>query len=82
MKFMPERWLSGKVFSPCEYPAFNAGPRICLGRTLAELQGVLVLATITKHFKFELVDPADVQVKSSLTLPMMNGIKMKISSRS
>ena len=81
LSFKPERWLSGRNYTQYEYPAFNAGPRICLGKTLAELQGVLVLATITKRFKFELVNPSEVRPAFSLTLPMKNGLQTRVSRR-
>jgi fatty acid omega-hydroxylase len=79
--FKPERWLEGKTYSQYEYPAFNAGPRICLGKTLAELQGVLVLSTITKHFRFEQIDHSSIKQKLSLTLPLLNGFKVYVSKR-
>ena len=77
----------GKTYSQYENPAFNAGPRICLGKTLAELQGVLVLATITKHFIFKPVkvlsadDKRDQMHKLSLTLPMKKGFNVYVSQR-
>ncbi len=40
----PQRFLEMPALpSPYMYPAFNAGPRICLGKALAELEGVYVL---------------------------------------
>lgn len=80
-QFKPDRWLQGETYSQYEYPAFNAGPRICLGKTLAELQGVLVLSTITKHFKFQLLDPSHIKQKISLTLPLLNGLKLNVAAR-
>ena len=43
LEFRPERWLSadGTRFEPHDsyrFMAFNAGPRICLGKDLAYLQ--------------------------------------------
>ncbi|CAI5491185.1 unnamed protein product, partial [Closterium sp. Naga37s-1] len=41
-EFKPERWFdsNGELIneSPFKFPAFNAGPRLCLGRDLAYLQ--------------------------------------------
>ncbi len=40
----PERWLEfAHVPSPYSAISFHAGPRICLGQRLAELEGVYVL---------------------------------------
>ncbi|GFY90266.1 cytochrome P450, family 86, subfamily A, polypeptide 4 [Actinidia rufa] len=43
LEFLPERWLSGDgkrflMHDQFKFVAFNAGPRICLGRDLAYLQ--------------------------------------------
>ena len=41
-QYRPERWLDDEgAFrneSPFKYPAFNAGPRLCLGKEMAYLQ--------------------------------------------
>ena len=44
-QFKPERWISLddgtpqlRVESPFKFPAFNAGPRLCLGREMAYMQ--------------------------------------------
>ncbi|KAJ3373747.1 Protein kinase alk2 [Kappamyces sp. JEL0680] len=81
LHYSPERWLNGQTYSQYEYPAFNAGPRICLGKTLAELQGVLVLSTLFQHFDFHIVDPSSITAKASLTLPMKNGLRVTVSKR-
>jgi cytochrome P450 len=40
----PERWEElAHTPSAYSFPSFNAGPRICLGQRLAELEGVYVL---------------------------------------
>ena len=37
--FDPERWLTGGPLpSPFKFPAFQAGPRVCLGQTMAYLE--------------------------------------------
>ncbi|CAI5525690.1 unnamed protein product [Closterium sp. Naga37s-1] len=42
-EYRPERWIDSagqlRSESPFKFPAFNAGPRLCLGRDLAYLQG-------------------------------------------
>jgi hypothetical protein len=44
---------------PCRYPVFNAGPRLCLGRPLALLEMMLLLATLIIDFDFEFDGPHD-----------------------
>ncbi|KAK9055737.1 hypothetical protein SSX86_026822 [Deinandra increscens subsp. villosa] len=59
-EFRPERWLekdvsSGRwVFKPrdgYEYPVFQAGPRVCLGKEMAFLQMKRVVAGVLRRFK-------------------------------
>ncbi|KAI8895327.1 cytochrome P450 [Globomyces pollinis-pini] len=80
-EFSPERWLTGKTYSQFEYPVFNSGPRICLGKTLAELQGVFVLTSILKRFNVNVVDTARVKYAMSITQPMEGGLICKVESR-
>ncbi|KAJ3251377.1 Protein kinase alk2 [Boothiomyces macroporosus] len=79
--YKPERWLNSKQPSNYVYTAFMCGPRICLGKNLAELQGVFTLVSILKNFDFEILDPLVVKQKMSLTLPMKNGLMCKITKR-
>ncbi|KAL8999740.1 MAG: hypothetical protein Q9188_005822 [Gyalolechia gomerana] len=56
--FKPSRWLNpaGLVSlqkSAFEFPVFNGGPRSCLGKKLAELLAVAVLARLIWKFDFE-----------------------------
>lgn len=82
--FRPERWLKqgafshyGKAFNP-----FSFGPRQCVGRNLGLIELQLLIATMFKHFNFELVYPeAPLQtfegfLRKPVTLPI------KVSARS
>lgn len=57
LEFKPERFLeekdgrrSIKTFSPFIFHSFNAGPRLCLGQTLATYEGAAVTAQILRRF--------------------------------
>ncbi|KAG7394888.1 hypothetical protein PHYBOEH_004512 [Phytophthora boehmeriae] len=55
MEFRPERWLEmPKRPSAYELPAFQAGPRICLGMNMAVLEAKLFLATTLRRFHVEI----------------------------
>jgi cytochrome P450 len=79
-EFKPERWEN---ITPNAYtfPAFNGGPRICLGKTLAELQGVFVLISVLRHFDLTVTNPEAVESMVSLTLPMRNGLSCSVQQR-
>ncbi|KAJ3404555.1 hypothetical protein HDV05_007093 [Chytridiales sp. JEL 0842] len=81
-EFRPERWLEmTKQPSSFDYPVFNAGPRVCLGKNMAELEGVFVLVSMLRNFKVDVVNADEVTYANSLTLPMKDGLMCKISKR-
>lgn len=83
-QFRPSRWLSGEpgsLPSAFEYPVFNAGPRICLGKGLAELEGVYVLVGLLKRYRLEVVAGQRVEYMTTVTLPMKEGLKVKVTRR-
>ncbi|OHE93460.1 cytochrome P450 [Colletotrichum orchidophilum] len=84
-QFRPERWLvDGKVIkkSTSEFPVFNGGPRTCLGKKMAEIIAVQVIATVAGLFDCVRVDDSTRVSKSSLTLPMKNGLPCFVRPRS
>ncbi|KAI3818229.1 hypothetical protein L1987_12032 [Smallanthus sonchifolius] len=84
-EFKPERWLKYGLFqnaSPFKFTAFQAGPRICLGKDSAYLQMKMALAILCRFFKFELVEGHVVEYRMMTILSMANGLKIKVSTRS
>ncbi|KAG2568175.1 hypothetical protein PVAP13_7NG297500, partial [Panicum virgatum] len=59
-EFRPERWLDDDgVFvqeSPFKFTAFQAGPRICLGKEFAYMQMKIFAAVLLYLFRFEMWD--------------------------
>ncbi|KAL8668287.1 MAG: hypothetical protein Q9168_007082 [Polycauliona sp. 1 TL-2023] len=94
-KFKPERWLApsgsiGLQKSAFEFPVFNAGPRSCLGKKLAELLAVAVLARLIWRYDFSEVLKkewggcgvgGERKSQNSLTLPMEGGLPVRVKSR-
>ncbi|GJS46500.1 cytochrome P450 704C1-like protein [Tanacetum coccineum] len=76
--FRPERWLNNGVFrpqSPFKFTAFQAGPRICLGKEFAYRQMKILAAFLVYFFKFKLVDPSkEATYRTMFTLHMDNGL--------
>ncbi|KAJ4971729.1 hypothetical protein NE237_004828 [Protea cynaroides] len=87
LEFRPERWLSsdGDRYEPpkesYKYVAFNAGPRVCLGKDLAYLQMKSVAAAVLLRHRMSLVPGHRVQQKMSLTLFMKNGLRVYVHQR-
>ncbi|KAI4214734.1 MAG: hypothetical protein LQ351_002810 [Letrouitia transgressa] len=72
--------------SAYEFPVFNAGPRSCLGKKLAEVLAVNVLARLISRYQFEeVLDQGTVggerRVQNSLTLPMEGGLPVRVRMR-
>lgn len=85
-EFKPERWLSGngKKFEAkdqFQFVAFNAGPRICLGKDLAYLQMKTIAAAVLLRHRLEVVAGHRVEQKMSLTLFMKYGLKVNVHTR-
>ncbi|KAM0934759.1 putative abieta-7,13-dien-18-ol hydroxylase [Dioscorea sansibarensis] len=77
--FLPERWLGDNgVFSPespFKFPAFQAGPRECLGKEFAYRQMKIFAAVLVRFFKFKLSDEEKpVKYRTMLTLQIDHGL--------
>ena len=82
--FRPERWLVDGSFiskSPSEFPTFNGGARTCLGKRMADLIAVQVIATLSWLFDFIPAEDGERVSKSSLTLPMEGGLPSFVKTR-
>lgn len=64
-----------------KFVAFNAGPRICLGKDLAYLQMKSIAAAVLLRHRLTLVPGHEVEQKMSLTLFMKNGLKVYLHDR-
>ncbi|XP_024517947.1 cytochrome P450 704B1 [Selaginella moellendorffii] len=85
LEFKPERWLrSDNIFqpqSPFKLTAFQAGPRICLGKDSAYLQMKITTILLLRFFKFELLDEKPVNYRMMVVLYMANGLLSRVSFR-
>ncbi|RWW08088.1 hypothetical protein GW17_00028495 [Ensete ventricosum] len=86
LEFLPDRWLSpdGKRFEMQDsfrFVAFNAGPRICLGKDLAYLQMKSIAAAVLLRHRLHVAPGHRVEQKMSLTLFMKHGLKMNVHDR-
>lgn len=90
-KFRPERWMSlkggkkeeqpPKPYS-YEWPAFNAGPRSCLGRQMSYLEAKISMSMILQKFKLKLEPGQNLtEFSMGLTLVREHGQIMKAIPR-
>jgi cytochrome P450 len=81
-KFRPERFLPGHPERhKFAYFPFGGGPRVCIGNTFAMLEGPLVLATIIRKFRVELVPGHLVVPDPTFTLRPKYGVQVCLSAR-
>ncbi|MEP7287007.1 MAG: cytochrome P450 [Chloroflexota bacterium] len=82
--FKPERFSkeNEKTINKYAYLPFGGGPRICIGNSFAEMEAVLLLATIAQHYRMQL-DPADQEVvpEPTLTLRPRHNLMMRLEKR-
>ncbi len=78
--FQPERWTEDfeKQLPRGVYIPFGDGPRICIGKGFAQMEAVLLLATIAQRFELELEPGFPIVPQPSITLRPEYGIKVKL----
>ena len=79
--FVPERWEGGaleKRLPRYAYFPFGGGPRICIGQAFAQMEAVLLLATISRKFKLEVLPKQDLRPMPAVTLRPRKGLRVKV----
>lgn len=82
--FQPERWEkisikeAGNKFI---YFPFSKGVRSCIGENFAWMEGVLLLAILSRKWKLSLMPEQKVALQPLITLRPKYGMKMKIEAR-
>ena len=78
--FEPERWTDEfeKKLPRGVYIPFGDGPRICIGKGFAQMEAVLLLATIAQRFELDLEPGYQIVPQPSITLRPEYGIKVKL----
>lgn len=78
--FRPERWdpandlkLPRGAFFP-----FGAGPRMCIGMPLAEMEARLLLATILQHATPRMVEGWPVEPMARVTMRIKRGLRVRL----
>ncbi|KAL8147051.1 alkane hydroxylase MAH1-like [Apium graveolens] len=86
LEFRPERWITDKGGIKHEpsykFPAFNAGPRTCLGKDMAFTQMKIIAISIIHNYRIEVVEGHQVVPSDSIILQMKYGLKAMICRRS
>lgn len=83
LRFDPERWTAqARAARPrFSYFPFGAGPRQCIGESFAWMEGVLLLASIARKWRFSIVPETHVELLPVITLRPKFGMRLRITRR-
>ncbi|KAI3816285.1 hypothetical protein L1987_15978 [Smallanthus sonchifolius] len=85
MEFKPERWVAkggGIKHEPSyKFPAFNSGPRTCVGKDMSLSQVKIVATMVIYHYHIEPVEGHLVLPADSMVLQMKHGLKVRVTKR-
>ena len=83
-EFRPERWLDGQPPSGCPEHAFlmfSFGPRSCLGREFATMEGTYILASIAQRFRLDAASDHPPKVDGTLLYMVTGGLPVVARER-
>lgn len=82
--FDPERWTAEERARRPRYSffPFGGGPRLCIGAGFAMMEARLLLATIARLWRMQLVPGHPVAIAPQLTLRPKQGMRMTLEARS
>ena len=77
LKVDPTRWIPFKTPDPFQFPVFQAGPRFCLGRDMAQFEAKFLIASVYQRFTFKLKEgeAEKITYSNSLTMNLCNSKK-------
>jgi cytochrome P450 len=80
--FEPERWLTAAPERPrYAYFPFGGGPRQCIGNSFAEMEAILVLAALCRHWTVTPVEGARIEPLALVTLRPAHGVPVTLTAR-
>lgn len=82
-RFDPERWTPEQEAARPKfaYFPFGGGPRVCIGEQFAWMEGILLLATLARHWKARLVPGHPIDIRPLITLRPRHGMAMILEKR-
>lgn len=82
LRFDPDRFGGGAdPPSKFTYFPFGVGPRVCLGKTLGELEGVICLALLSRRHHMELIPGQNIVPEPGITLRPRHGVRVRLRRR-
>jgi cytochrome P450 len=81
--FRPDRWAGGlaKRLPRYAYFPFGGGPRVCIGNQFAQMEAVLILATVARRFRPRVPPGTVITPVPTMTLRPERGIPVVLEER-
>ncbi len=81
--FRPERFAkeAAATLPKFAYLPFSGGPRVCIGNSFAQMEAVLLLATLAQRYRLSLEPGQTVTPEATLTLRPKENLTMHLSAR-
>jgi len=83
LAFDPDRWAperAGSIHRYAYFP-FGGGPRVCIGNHFAMMEAVLVLATLIRRYRFEVMPGQTMELLPAVTLRVAKDLRMRVVGR-
>jgi cytochrome P450 len=80
-EFRPARFLDDSTDRRAAYMPFGAGERVCVGRQLAVVESVLVLAVFLQRFALEADPEHEPELVAGVSLAPRDGIRVVVRER-
>ncbi len=83
LRFDPMRWVPDEVARRPQfaYFPFGGGVHLCIGESIAWIEGIMILATVLLRWRMHLESYPPVEMKPRTGLEPKNGIPMKLERR-
>ncbi|MEF8813783.1 MAG: cytochrome P450 [Halovenus sp.] len=81
LQFRPDRFAGENARSAFAYFPFGGGPRRCIGQQFALVEGTLILATLARQYRLDLVSTPDIDLSVSITTRPLDRIEIRVEPR-
>ena len=80
---MPSRFLPDKreALERYQYIPFGLGPRVCIGQYFAMQEGIIALASLLRHLRFDYAGERPPEPVQKITVQPAHAMPMRISRR-
>jgi cytochrome P450 len=82
--FRPERWTPQflRVLPRFAYLPFGGGQRICIGKSFAIQEGIVILSMVLQRFRLEWTEDSEILPLPSITLRPQGNVSVRLIARS